>query len=78
MFVHSVLEAPNTKTNSLCVQTHLAIKLLSDSELDSLKCFSLLGLINAAQLNQAGLHGMDVSWNCKKIKKIKQNLFYSH
>ncbi len=27
MFVLSVLEAPNTKTNSLCVQTHLAIKL---------------------------------------------------
>ncbi len=26
MFVLSVLEAPNTKTNSLCVQTHLAIK----------------------------------------------------
>ncbi len=27
MFVLSVLEAPNTKTNSLCVKTHLAIKL---------------------------------------------------
>ncbi len=27
MFVLPVLEAPNTKTNSLCVQTHLAIKL---------------------------------------------------
>ncbi len=27
LFVLSVLEAPNTKTNSLCVQTHLAIKL---------------------------------------------------
>ncbi len=27
MFVLSVLEAPNTKTNSLYVQTHLAIKL---------------------------------------------------
>ncbi len=27
MFVLSVLEAPNTKTKSLCVQTHLAIKL---------------------------------------------------
>ncbi len=27
MFVHYVLEAPKTKTNSLCVQTHLAIKL---------------------------------------------------
>ncbi len=27
MFVLSVLEAPNTKTNALCVQTHLAIKL---------------------------------------------------
>ncbi len=27
MSVLSVLEAPNTKTNSLCVQTHLAIKL---------------------------------------------------
>ncbi len=27
MFVLSVLEAPDTKTNSLCVQTHLAIKL---------------------------------------------------
>ncbi len=27
MFVLSELEAPNTKTNSLCVQTHLAIKL---------------------------------------------------
>ncbi len=27
MFVLSVLEAPNTKTNSLCVQKHLAIKL---------------------------------------------------
>ncbi len=27
MFVLSLLEAPNTKTNSLCVQTHLAIKL---------------------------------------------------
>ncbi len=27
MFVLSVLEAPNTKTNSLCVQTHWAIKL---------------------------------------------------
>ncbi len=27
MFVLSVLEAPNTKMNSLCVQTHLAIKL---------------------------------------------------
>ncbi len=27
MFVLSVLEAPNTKTNSLCVQTHVAIKL---------------------------------------------------
>ncbi len=27
MFVLSVLEAPNTNTNSLCVQTHLAIKL---------------------------------------------------
>ncbi len=27
MFVLSVLEAPNTKTNSLCVQTDLAIKL---------------------------------------------------
>ncbi len=27
MFVLSVLEAPNTKTNYLCVQTHLAIKL---------------------------------------------------
>ncbi len=26
MFVLSVLEAPNTKTNSLCVQTYLAIK----------------------------------------------------
>ncbi len=26
MFVLSVLEAPNTKTNSLCVQTHWAIK----------------------------------------------------
>ncbi len=26
LFVLSVLEAPNTKTNSLCVQTHLAIK----------------------------------------------------
>ncbi len=28
MFVLSVLEAPNTKTNSLCAQTHLAIKLI--------------------------------------------------
>ncbi len=28
----SVLEAPNTKTNSLCVQTHLASKALSDSD----------------------------------------------
>ncbi len=28
MFVLSVLEARNTKTDSLCVQTHLAIKLL--------------------------------------------------
>ncbi len=27
MFVLSVLEDPNTKTNSLCVQTHLAIQL---------------------------------------------------
>ncbi len=27
MFVLFVLEAPNTKTNSLCVQTHLGIKL---------------------------------------------------
>ncbi len=27
LFLLSVLEAPNTKTNSLCVQTHLAIKL---------------------------------------------------
>ncbi len=27
MFVLSVLEAPNTNTNSFCVQTHLAIKL---------------------------------------------------
>ncbi len=27
MFVLSVLEAPNTKTNTLCVQTHLAINL---------------------------------------------------
>ncbi len=27
MFVLSVLEAPNTKTNSLCVQTHLTMKL---------------------------------------------------
>ncbi len=27
MFVLSVLEAPNTKTNYLCVQTHLAIML---------------------------------------------------
>ncbi len=27
MFVLSVLEAPNNKTHSLCVQTHLAIKL---------------------------------------------------
>ncbi len=27
MFVLSVLAAPNTETNSLCVQTHLAIKL---------------------------------------------------
>ncbi len=27
MFALSVLEAPNTKTNSLCVQTHLALKL---------------------------------------------------
>ncbi len=27
MFVLSVLEAPNTKTHSLCVQTYLAIKL---------------------------------------------------
>ncbi len=27
MFVLSVLEAPNTKTNSLCVQTDLAINL---------------------------------------------------
>ncbi len=27
MFVLSVLDAPNTKTNSLCVQTHLAINL---------------------------------------------------
>ncbi len=27
MFVLSVLEASNTKTNFLCVQTHLAIKL---------------------------------------------------
>ncbi len=27
MIVLSVLDAPNTKTNSLCVQTHLAIKL---------------------------------------------------
>ncbi len=27
MFVLSVLKAPDTKTNSLCVQTHLAIKL---------------------------------------------------
>ncbi len=27
MFVLSVLEAPNTKMNSLCVQTHLVIKL---------------------------------------------------
>ncbi len=25
MFVLPVLEAPNTKTNSLCVQTHLAL-----------------------------------------------------
>ncbi len=31
MFVLSVLEAPNTKTNSLCVQT-LGNKALSDSE----------------------------------------------
>ncbi len=30
MFVLSVLDAPNTKTNSVCVQTHLAIKALSD------------------------------------------------
>ncbi len=27
MFVLSLLEAPNTMTNPLCVQTHLAIKL---------------------------------------------------
>ncbi len=27
MFILYVLEAPKTKTNSLCVQTHLAIKL---------------------------------------------------
>ncbi len=27
MFVLSVLKAPNTKTNSLCVQTDLTIKL---------------------------------------------------
>ncbi len=32
MLVLSVLEAPNTKPNSLCVQTHLA---LSDSDSDS-------------------------------------------
>ncbi len=34
MFVVSVLEAPNTKKKSLCLQTHLAIKLflISDYE----------------------------------------------
>ncbi len=41
MFVLSVLEAPNTKTNSLCVQTHLAIKLFLILMLWG--CFSVAG-----------------------------------
>ncbi len=38
MFVLSILEAPNTKTNSLCVQTHLAIKLFLILNLNEKKC----------------------------------------
>ncbi len=34
MFVLSVLDAPNTKTNSLCVQTHLPIKALISDDYD--------------------------------------------
>ncbi len=38
MFVLYLLQAPNTKTNSLCVQTHLAgNKALSDSDSSKLQ-----------------------------------------
>ncbi len=40
MFVLSVLEAPNTKTNSLCVQTHLAIKLFLILNCEFISCNS--------------------------------------
>ncbi len=45
----SVLEAPNTKTYLLCVQTHLAIKLF-------LILITLLVLLKGMQAEQHSLH----------------------
>ncbi len=60
MFVLSVLEAPNTKTNSLCVQTHLAIKL-----------FLILILILITVLN----YSLNISLLARIVKNMRRNVF---